>query len=145
MKKKHFTLGVVLVLSLALLGLAGCTYLVGRQAEAGSSVDFEEIDPYAEGLDEEIQEWYEESMQEEGIHRLNKGGHTFILVSAGEKPTGGYELTITSVTAGEDVLKVGANLTSPPADAMVITVITYPSALIRIPEDARELDLVLEQ
>lgn len=143
--KKHFILGVILILSLSLLGLAGCAYLVGKQAEAGSSIDFEEINLYAGGEDPELIQWYEGYMQEEGIHRLDKGDYTYILVSAGEKPTGGYILEVTEVSAGDDIIDVDAKLTSPPKDGFVITVITYPSALIRIPQDARELNLVLEQ
>jgi hypothetical protein len=137
---------VILALCLALLGLAGCAYLAGKQAEAGSNpIDFEALDPYSDEAEPDVLEWFEEFKQEKGIHRLNKGEYTYILVSDGEKPSGGYDLQVTTISVKGDAIQVGATLTSPPAGAMVITVITYPSALVRIPQDGRDLQLVLKK
>jgi hypothetical protein len=139
---KKLPLILVGILILSLLGLAGCSYMQSKKAEAGNSIDFEVVDPYS--ADAEIADWYEKFMQEKGIHRLDLGEFTYILVSDGERSSGGYVLEIKAVSADPDTLKVEAVLTSPGADDMTITVITYPSALIRIQHDTRALDLVLE-
>lgn len=138
MKKTSLILVGILILSL--LGLAGCSYLQSKKAEAGDSIDFEVVDPYSE--EAEIADWYEEFMQIKGIHRLDRGGFTYILVSDGEKTSGGYVLDIEAVSADAETLKVEAVLTSPGPDDMTITVITYPAALIRIEEDPRAVELV---
>jgi hypothetical protein len=140
MKKTSLILVGILILSL--LGLAGCSYLQSKKAEAGNSIDFEVVDPYLE--EAELADWYEEFMQKKGIHRLDQGDFTYILVSDGEKTSGGYVLEIKAVSADNETLKVDAVLTSPGPDDMTITVITYPAALIRIEQDARAVELVLE-
>ena len=86
-------------------------------------------------------EWYEGLLDEKGIYRLDLGDYTYILVTEGERPTGGYTLEVTSVTTDSDKILVSTTFTSPPEDAMVITVITYPSTLIRIPLDERDVEL----
>ncbi len=134
---------VGVLLGLGILGIMGCSYVSGSEAEAGSAIDFEVVDPYE--ADSEIGDWYEELKEIKGVHRLDKGDYTYILVSEGEKPSGGYDLEINSATASNDTIKVEAVFTSPQPDAMTITIITYPSELIRIKQDTRDVELVMEE
>ena len=60
-------------------------------------------------------------------------------VYRGEKPTGGYGISVTAVELRGDVVHVTLEESNPPADAMLIQVITSPYALYRVtlPEGSR--------
>jgi len=77
-------------------------------------------------LPAEVQDWINAAID-------NFGGQTFIhedilylLVTYGEKPTGGYEVEITEITEEEGKLVVTANFTEPGEDDMVSQALTYP-------------------
>lgn len=83
--------------------------------------------------------WYEENNQKSGISYIKDGKYTYAIVGAGEKPTGGYSISIDEVFySSEDSIVINATVTPPGKDMNVIMVLTYPSILIRIDSAAVE-------
>lgn len=63
-----------------------------------------------------------------------------VLVGLGQKPTGGYGLTLRSAEIVDGVLELTLNARKPPQDAMVTQALTTPCAVIAItPEDWKQL------
>jgi hypothetical protein len=80
----------------------------------------------------ELVKWYEENYKNKGVYNLKAGKDTYVLLSAGEEPTGGYSLEADSATiVSPGSLYVTAKLTKPAPDAIVTMVVTYPNVLIK--------------
>ncbi|NMT65478.1 protease complex subunit PrcB family protein [Marinobacter orientalis] len=63
-----------------------------------------------------------------------------VLVGLGQRPTGGYGLTLESAEIIDDVLELTLNARKPAQDAMVTQALTTPCAIIAItPEDWERL------
>jgi hypothetical protein len=94
-------------------------------------LDFEILEPGSlEG--KELVKWYDANSKNEGINIFAFGEWQYVLVSAGEKPTGGYEMRVDSLTQmSEDTVYVYAQLIAPAKDAVVTQALTYPNALLR--------------
>ncbi|MDR5659433.1 protease complex subunit PrcB family protein [Serpentinicella sp. ANB-PHB4] len=90
---------------------------------------------------EAVLRWYERSRKEEGAFKFDDEEYTYILISAGERRTGGYSLNTMSITGDNKHLNVKAKLIEPLPSSMVVQVITYPSQLVRIEKDNREVVL----
>jgi hypothetical protein len=60
-------------------------------------------------------------------------------VFAGERPTGGYEVDILAVERHQAQTTVVYQVTAPPRDAIVITVLTSPFHLARLPRQDRPI------
>ncbi len=80
-----------------------------------------------------------------------QGGHqvvhtddaTYVVIGAGQRPTGGYTLAVDSVQQGEDgslVVRVHENKPSP--GAMRTQVITYPTVVISLPKTSQPIQVV---
>jgi hypothetical protein len=64
---------------------------------------------------------------------------TLVSVFAGQKPTGGYVVTVTGVDRLDTVCTVRYRVESPPADMMVTQALTYPAATVRITPACKEV------
>jgi len=146
MPGKHFF--VTALLLLAAVTLAGCA-LSGEPAKKNElvlgelpyttiEIPSDEFDALNEG---DFAAWYESHYQVEGAHYLTIGEDRYVLISAGEKPTAGYYLEDIIFEGTETNIITTASLHRPGEDEMAATVITYPHALLRIPEDGRPMDL----
>lgn len=63
-----------------------------------------------------------------------------VLVGLGQKPTGGYGVTLSSSGLSDDVLELAVDVRQPQADAMVTQALTTPCAVIAItPEEWKRL------
>ncbi len=81
----------------------------------------------------DLAKWFEENHQTKGVYSLRVEKDTYILVSAGEKSTGGYGLKIESATeVRPGSLYLTAKLTKPAPDAIVTMALTYPNVLIKV-------------
>jgi hypothetical protein len=72
---------------------------------------------------------------EEASHeKLNFDAYHYLLLSAGVKPTGGYQYVLQSDLAiiKQNVLSLNVELQSPPKDSMQAQMITYPCTVISI-------------
>lgn len=83
-----------------------------------------------------LNKWYNENAQKKGISYIRDGKYIYALIGAGEKPTGGYTLTIDNAFySSYDTVTINARVTPPADNVRVMMVITYPSTLIRIESD----------
>ena len=108
----------------------------------GENMDFEKID--IRTLEGCLKEKLGGDHPEQGLVTVEDGGYKYILVSAGQKPTAGYSVDVKSVLGYHDSITINARLYSPAPEDMVATVLTYPSTLIRIPADEREVFLFMK-
>jgi hypothetical protein len=82
--------------------------------------------------DHSIEKWYQRYYQKKGIHFIEHGGHTYILISAGQRPTGGYMLLLNDmrhISAG--AVYVTAKVNHPSTNRRVTQALTYPHLLIK--------------
>lgn len=77
--------------------------------------------------------WYQRNYQRQGIHFRKFRGDMYVLISAGQKPTGGYTLIIRNIRrTSRGTVFIRARLI-PPAPNMIVTqALTYPHLLIKI-------------
>lgn len=102
--------------------------------QSSNSITYEEINYELIKENDSLIEWYNENNRNEGIFYKKDGKFVYVLIGAGEKMTGGYIVNIDQVISlNKDTVSVMASVTSPSGN--VITVITYPSKLIRIKAD----------
>lgn len=84
----------------------------------------------------ELAEWVEANNKERGIYFRVFNEKTYILICAGNKPTGGYSIQLNSVTmVAPGNVYLTAQVISPSPDMMVTQAITYPCMLIVIDDD----------
>jgi hypothetical protein len=85
---------------------------------------------------ETLKNWYNENNQKQGISSIRVGKYMYVLIGAGQKPTGGYTISIDDVTlSSNDTVSINARVCPPGDNVRVIMMITYPSKLIRIESD----------
>ena len=95
-------------------------------------MDFEVLDYQAFMDNELLKNFYENNYMTKGIYSLADGEWMYVLIAAGEKPTGGYDLTIDSITeVTKGTAYIHATLTSPEEGSMVTQVLTYPALIVR--------------
>lgn len=97
--------------------------------DAPTPVSFEIADINTQQL-EELQE------QPAGAYWVTVDDKTYLVVTAGQKPTAGYTLVVESVTYDGTALKVKAQLLEPNPGEMVAQVITYPMAVLSIADES---------
>ncbi len=95
-------------------------------------VEFEIIDEDTINNNDLLLNMYNKNRMTKGIYSLTDGDYIYVLVSAGERPTGGYSIevdSITEVTPG--TAYIHATLDSPKEGSMVTQVLTYPTAMVK--------------
>lgn len=80
--------------------------------------------------------WYNENNQNQGIHYTRDGKYIYALISGGERPNGGFTVSLDEIFySTPDILTMNARVTPPGDDVSVIMMISYPSLLIRVKSD----------
>lgn len=75
---------------------------------------------------------YNKNYMTKGIHSLMDGDYIYVLVSAGEKPTGGYSLEVDSITeVAPGTAYIHATLNSPKEGSMVTQALTHPNVMVK--------------
>ncbi|KKM09698.1 hypothetical protein SY88_17275 [Clostridiales bacterium PH28_bin88] len=87
-----------------------------------------------------LRNWYNNSFKKAGIYSETVKNFKYILVSAGEKSTGGYSLSMAGVIGRPGEILIYAVIV-PPKNSQIVNGPSYPHALIRIKEDGREVFL----
>lgn len=87
--------------------------------------------------DEEFSQWYSEGYEAEGADTFATEEALYILLSAGEKSTGGYSIDNVIVVGTEDSIELTADLHVPGPDSLVTQGITYPHVLLKLAPDNR--------
>lgn len=94
-------------------------------------LEYEQIDP-ASLKDEVLKSWYEKSFKEKVSHSTNHKGYKYLLISAGEKPTGGYEIELVKAVKEQSGYIFHAILKTPQPGQQVTQALTYPHILLRV-------------
>jgi hypothetical protein len=85
-----------------------------------------------------IQNKLNEIKQKGGVTTVSDEEHTYVLIALGERKTGGYDVKILGAEEKQDpsgsYIVVKAKETRPAPGDMVIQVITYPTAVYKIPK-----------
>lgn len=63
---------------------------------------------------------------------VTEGGTTYLAVTGGLQPSGGYKVVVTDVTADGSGLKVGARVELPPQGSVVTTALTNPVGYFKL-------------
>ena len=95
--------------------------------------------PPAETLSSEIIEWMEYSKEVPLVQERIYDGKRYVLITEGEKPSGGYGVEVQEVISADGNLEVKVKITEPQKDQQVTDDITYPYDLIVVEE--KELPL----
>ncbi len=98
------------------------------------------LEPEEEDLPEEIREWIEDSRDKFGGRVRVHNDLLYILVTYGEKPTGGYNVEIEKIEKQGSTLEVTAKFTEPGEDEMVTQALTYPYDLAVVEETDVEVE-----
>ncbi len=136
---------VILVIGAAAVLFAGCNLLNREDTQNTDPVKgkltYEAIESdsakFTELNKDDFKKWYEENYENEGVYSLSLDDKTYVLISAGEKPTGGYDIENVVLIGEENEISVAAEISSPAADEIVTMALTYPHVLLAIQEDAR--------
>lgn len=109
----------------------------GKEATAKTDssktqVDFRE-EP-VEQLPEEVKNHFDRltSSPQGGHATIPHGSRIFLIVSAGERPTGGYQVKITDIQRKGETVHIYAEEIAPAKGSMVTQAITYPAAVVSI-------------
>jgi len=124
-------------LVMAAVLLTGCGLNTGSKNVPPGQVKFEII--YSEKLPSAATKWYQDNFAVDGLHSFTAGDYRYILVSVGEKPTGGYVIEDLKLSGTEKEIAVTARLRSPKSGEMVTMALTYPHILVKLKEDGRQL------
>ena len=97
-------------------------------------VEYEEVN--IQDIPDDLADWVEANRMTGGIWFKTLDNKTYILICAGEKPTGGYSMQLESITmVAPGSIYVTAQVISPAPDMMVTQVLTYPYILIVIEDE----------
>lgn len=92
-------------------------------------------------LPEWVQRWHDANREFAGAFQVSADGQSYLLISAGAMPTGGYSLSVRSLTATESGWRLEVELHQPSPHAMVTQVVTYPSLFFTAP--AGDIEVIL--
>ncbi len=95
-------------------------------------VEFETVAKKAIESNEPLASLYNKNHMNKGIYSLMDDDYIYVLVSAGEKPTGGYSLEVDSITeVAPRTAYIHAVLSSPSAESYVTQALTYPCVIVK--------------
>jgi hypothetical protein len=99
-------------------------------------VNYEEITYDNIVNNSKLANWYTENNQKQGISYIRDEEYIYALIAAGERPSGGYTVSIDNIFYSSlDTVIISAKVTPPGDNVRVIMMITYPNKLIRIKSD----------
>lgn len=135
---KRTNLIIILVFSLAVLLLTSCTKGVtdknqtnNEEPKQGIAVNHEVVN--INSIDDQLSNDIEQLKQTRGYeYWVQEDGSYLILISAGEKPTGGYEIEVKSVEDNEGQTIINVMEIEPGANDVVTLAITYPFTVIKV-------------
>jgi hypothetical protein len=117
----------LIIMSLIIsLFLAGCSDSTTPNVEPEYQlIELEDVE------NDEVLEWYESNKGEMGTYQLEADEAIYLLISAGEKRTGGYSLEIENDKLEGNTFSGELTLITPKDDDMVTMALTYPTLLIK--------------
>lgn len=106
------------------------TITVGEEEQEQVSVER----PDVEDVPDQVQDWVERSRSVELGQSMTLDGKTYLLVTRGEKSTGGYTVDITGAVDQDNHLQVNVDYADPAEGDSVTQAITHPYALAVVNE-----------
>lgn len=91
-------------------------------------------------LPQEVQTGLHGKQGSAGLTVVESEGATYALLSAGEKPTGGYSIEVLNITELAGRVQIHAAVNAPPSGVNVIQMITYPSIVVKLPETGKPVE-----
>ena len=89
-----------------------------------------------------IRQWPMQNLSMKSLEGLNFNQEHLLVVGLGQKPTGGYGVTLANSQIVNDTLRLTVFLRRPPTDAMVTQALTTPCAVLAIaPGHWREIEV----
>lgn len=132
MSKKFICSALIVSLMLLLLILPGCGGQVSPPDDNETPINGENDVNGEDGLQLGIESWIEDSKRVFLGQSRELDGTQYILVTYGEKETGGFIVTITDYEIGEKYVEVTVNFSAPDDDEAVTMALTYPYDLLEI-------------
>lgn len=133
MKKSILSLASVLVLfsctTTKTVGTTNSLYeVLLQQNDGGGNINFYEILTEAK----EIKMLLNDEKLKDKISESDVKQSNFVILNMGEKPTGGYSITVENVIETEKNIEIKVKETSPESGAMLLQSITYPYCVVKI-------------
>lgn len=85
---------------------------------------------------------YKENKTKESFARFDSGNATYILINMGERPTGGYGITVEKVLLINDRAEIRIRYKEPGPRDIVIQIITFPHLFLKTGLLPEKLDVV---
>ncbi len=128
-----FSLTLVMIFSMVFLGVS-CINDNGNNDDNGNNFNGNNngngndqiVGPNGSELPKEIEEWVNNSLDMNLGQSRAYGENLYILVTYGEKPTGGYDVDITDVRVTDEKVEVSVYFKAPQEGDVVTQAITYP-------------------
>jgi len=86
-------------------------------------------------LPEPVAEWFEERKDIKGAYVYQHPDHVYIMIAAGEKPTGGHKIDVKDINLEDFPRVITIEFVPPAPEAIVTQVITYPSFVMSVVTD----------
>lgn len=133
----------VAMLALATVAASGCG-LFGARPPAEAKPGDVTVDPGtgpgpAASASDEEQAWISGHTNAAGVFVKKFGDTRLVLITAGEKPTGGYAVEIASATETDQEWLIDVVFRSPGPSDIVTQVLTYPYQFCRIKDDGKTI------
>jgi hypothetical protein len=132
---------------LLLLILPGCGGQVSPPDDNGTPINGENDvndENGEDGLQLELEAWIEDSKAVFLGQSRELEGTQYILVTYGEKETGGFIVAITGYEVGEEYVEVTVNFSEPNDDEAVTMALTYPYDLLEIEATGLPVQFIAE-
>jgi hypothetical protein len=138
---------LLLVVSLAVLSLIFTIGYANQSKEPGASteevqLEFEVLENLSWDLKKVV--GFVKDLQGFGIIKQTDE-EALIHIGLGEKPTGGYNISVKSVTKANDTTKIKVVEDSPKPEEMVTQAITYPHTVIKVSDVTDQVKVVNQQ
>lgn len=131
----------ILLLSALALIITSCTQNQANQKN--NEVFFEQITAN-EITDSEISDWFTKKHEEYGVHKKDdkNGTYTYVIVSSGMRPTGGYSMSIEKTDENSETITFKAYLEKPGENDNVTQAITYPNVLLKVKSEDKDIVVI---
>lgn len=94
---------------------------------------------------EEVQEWIEKNKYEENHTIVKTNQRTYVIITRGEKRTGGYGIDISSVEEKDNVIYILVKYMDPDPEDIVIQTVTYPYIIVELEETEKEIRIIINK
>ncbi len=97
-----------------------------------------------ENSPEEVKNWVEENKLQEAHTVIHTETNTYVVITRGQKRTGGYGIEVISVEEMEDKITILVKYIEKDRDGFVIQLITYPYIIIELPKTDKKIKILFE-